>query len=55
MFSVPTLGKTKSAGVKIAARKVQMRLLRKFPKAKTGKYWDRLCEQTVHSWDYVTY
>lgn len=54
MFSVPTLDKTKSAALKIAARKVQMRLLTKFPKAKTGKYWDRLCEQTVHCWNYVT-
>lgn len=32
-----------------------MRLLAKFPKAKIGKCWDRWCEQTVHSWKYVTY
>lgn len=40
VFSVPTLNKTKCVGIKIAGRKVQMRLLAKFPKAKTGKYWD---------------
>lgn len=44
MFSMPLLDRARSAGLKIAARKIQIRLLAKLPKGKDSKGL-RVCVQ----------